>query len=328
MAFKKFSIENLDEEYYQISSEVLESFPKYRLPLDLFIFKEDVAQIYIYYKKEERLSNEKREELEILTADGVIFVSRSDHSIYAKHISKQLDLILMDSNLKDGEIAEIFQNALHDRLHDFFEQPLKSVYDRLYSDIMVLTEYLFSDPHRIKTINRFLFTEHTLAKHSVNTGFVGLRLYLGFQEGTLNRKALDRVTIGLFLHDIGMSKIPPFIRQKAKPLTPDEWEKVRQHPNIGARLLRNLEIMDEEIIDCALMHHERLDGSGYPRSLKDSSSPLVRICCIADSFSAMICKRHHAEAMTTQKAASTLLDDRNRYDSDICRSLYTFYVMA
>ena len=103
MKNKKLSTENLNEEFYQITPEIVESFPRFRLPLNLYIFKENVAQLEPYYRAEQRLTKEKREELFELSEEGLIFVARADHHIYAKHISKQLDLVLVDKNLKPHE---------------------------------------------------------------------------------------------------------------------------------------------------------------------------------------------------------------------------------
>ena len=95
MAAKKCDVpQNINEEYYQISSEILSSFPKYRPPVDLFSFREDIAVLAPYCRKGDRLSNAQVEEVAQLCADGMLFVSRSDHPIYSRHIVKQLDLVL------------------------------------------------------------------------------------------------------------------------------------------------------------------------------------------------------------------------------------------
>ena len=104
--------QNINEEYYQISTEILASFPKYRPPVDLFSFREDIKVLAPYSKKGVRLSNEQVEEVARLCAAGDLFVSRSDHPIYSRHIVKQLDLVLQDNNLKESEIADICIRAL------------------------------------------------------------------------------------------------------------------------------------------------------------------------------------------------------------------------
>ena len=103
---------NINEEYYQISGEILSSFPKFRPPVDLFRFREDIAVLAPYCVKGSRLTSDQVDEVAQLCAEGDLFVSRSDHPIYSRHIVKQLDLVLQDNNLKEAEIADICIRAL------------------------------------------------------------------------------------------------------------------------------------------------------------------------------------------------------------------------
>lgn len=317
--------DNISEEYYQISPDILASFPKYRPPLDLFRFNEEVAQLLPYARKEQRLTNAQVEEVAQLCNDALLFVSRSDHPVYSKHIVKQLDLVLVDKNLKEGEIADITVKALQMRLGDFFDQSVQAVFDKLYRDLMVLTEYLNHDGHRIKTMVKRLSKEHTLVTHSVNTLIMGLWLYLRTRGGKFERRELDRAALGLLLHDMGMSKIPEFLRKKTAPLTQEERSKVNQHPLVGMKMAQKLGLTFKEMKSCVFEHHERLDGSGYPRKISgEEISKLGKLCAVADSFCAMITERPYAKAMEPLEAGKQLLQDDKRYD----RSFATWFVFA
>ena len=127
---KKDATEGLNEEYYQINTDILGSFNKFRPPLDLFLLKEDVVRLLPFYKQGGRLTSEQVEQLPQLANDGLIFVSRKDHSVYVKHISYQLDLVLIDKNLQEKEIADIFTQALTRRMEEFLEQPVKPVFEK------------------------------------------------------------------------------------------------------------------------------------------------------------------------------------------------------
>ncbi|MBU1001990.1 MAG: HD domain-containing protein [Proteobacteria bacterium] len=314
-------IDNLDEEYYQISTDILSSFPKFRPPLDLFIFKEETTQIQLLKKKGDRMDKDEQERVAELCKEGNIFVARSDHAVYSKHIAKQLDLVLVDENLKEAEIAEIFCYALTDRIAEFMEQPVKAVFTQIYNDLMVLTEYLWEDRNRIKSLVRRLHTdEHSLAKHSYNTGALGLWLFGRMHPGGINRRIYDKAALALFLHDMGMGKIPAFIRDKDKPLTQDERSKVNMHPLLGSKIALKLGLKFDEMQQCVMEHHERLDGSGYPGKIKDVS-PLGAICAVADSYSAMISKRPYAEAMEPLAAAKELGQATKAYDAKATKLL-------
>jgi HD-GYP domain-containing protein (c-di-GMP phosphodiesterase class II) len=312
-ALKTNIVDGLDEEYYQISPQILESFPKFRPPLNLYVFKEDVAQIQVLKKAGERMDKPFQEELAKLCAEGDVFVSRADYPIYSKHISKQLDLVLVDKNLKEHEIAEIFKQALTSRINEFMEQPVKAVFDLLYTDLMVLTEYLWADANRIKSLIRRMYREHSLTNHSFNTGVLGLWLYRQVFTDLDNRRLYDKVTLALFLHDIGMTKIPKFITEKNKRLTTDDRQKINMHPLLGSKIMLNLGLKFDEMQHAIMEHHERIDGSGYPGK-QTKTSPLGRITAIVDSFCAMITKRPYAQAKSVKEAVAELMAQENKYD--------------
>ncbi|WP_291441140.1 HD domain-containing phosphohydrolase [Desulfovibrio sp.] len=314
--------QNINEEYYQISSEILSSFPKYRPPVDLFSFREDIMVLAPYCKKETRLTNEQVEELAALCAEGNLFVSRSDHHIYSRHIVKQLDLVLQDKNLKEAEIADICIRALFIRYTEFLSQPVKPLLEPLYRDVMVITEYLWADKHRINTFMRRLFRKHQLARHSINSMSVGLWLWLQV-SGEYRRKDLDRAALAFLLHDVGMSKVPAFLLSKPGPLKAEEREKLLPHPLVGVKLMHKMEMSFEELVRACYEHHERMDGSGYPQRLKGNQiSRVGRITAIADSFSAMICDRPYSERKDPLAAAKELAGDP-RYDSELTNILLT-----
>lgn len=306
--------DSISEEYYQISEAILDSFPKYRPPLDLFAFNENAVQLLLYSKKDTRLSNEQVEEIHRLCAEGELFVSRADHPIYSQHIIKQLDLVLLDEHLKEAEIADICIRALEFRLHEFFEQPVKPQFERLYTDIMVVTEYLWNDPHRVRLFVRRLHRgEHTLPLHSINTFSVGLWLYTNPLHEDLKRRDFDQAALGLLLHDVGMAKIPPFITGKTTPLKPEEKDKIPPHTLAGYAIMRKLDQDFDAMRQATTEHHERLDGSGYPQRSKDISA-FGRLCAVADAFSAMVQGRPYAEAKDVLSAAKELAANKNRFD--------------
>ena len=321
--------DGLNEEYYQINPDILGSFNKYRPPLNIYMFMEEVARIAPYFTVGGRLTNEQVEELAAKTKEGIIFVSRDDHPVYVKHISYQLDLVLVDKNLNERETADIFSQALTRRMQEVLDQPVPMVLEKFWTDLLVLTEYLFEDIHRARALARRMNTEYSLATHSVNCGFLGLALFgkiktKDFEEGGVKRKMFDRLAAGLFLHDIGMTKIPNFIPTKDKPLTTDERNKINQHPKLGYEMLAKLDLKFPEIEQCVLEHHERMDKSGYPQKKPDSSFP-GKLCAVVDSFCAMICDRVYAKGVGQLEAAAKLSQDK-RYSSTITAALQTLLI--
>jgi HD-GYP domain-containing protein (c-di-GMP phosphodiesterase class II) len=313
--------ENISEEYYQISEAILSSFSKYRPPLDLYTFNTDIGQLVSYSRKGSRLSNEQVEEVYALCAGGDLYVSRRDHPVYSEHIVKQLDLVLVDQNLKEAEVADICMKALEGRLKDFFEQPVKPVFDLLYADCLVILEYLWADLHRLRLFFRRLHRkDHTLARHSINCFIVGLWLFSSQSSGEMRRKDFDQAGQALLLKDAGMAKVPSFITAKTTPLKSEEREKIFAHPLAGYKLMHKLEQTFDLMRQACLEHHERLDGSGYPQHSKQISS-FGRLAAVADAFSAMVQQRPYAAAKEPAEAARELSQDRAGYDSACSGSL-------
>lgn len=326
---KKNSIpEKISEEYYQINEEILSSFSKYRPPVDLFRFRDDIAQLFPLYRKGQRLSNEQVEEVLELCRDGALFVSRSDHPIYVEHIAKQADLVLVDDNLKESESADILLRALHMRLTAFFEQPVTAAFEPLYKDIMVFTEYLWQDLFRTRLFMRRLYTgDSDHVHHALNTMCVGLWILVQVSPSeSLKRRQLDRTALGLLLHDAGMTKILTYVLQKTTPLKQEEVEKILAHPLAGIRMMQKLNLSFDELNQAVIQHHERLDGSGYPQKVRAAAiSSIGRLCAVADSFSAMIVKRPYAEAKPPLVAAQELSNEQNRYDPQYVAPLLHAY---
>ena len=103
----------------------------------------------------------------------------------------------------------------------------------------------------------------------------------------VENERLPVLRLGALLHDVGKLSVPPAVLLKNGPLTEAEFEHVRRHPAAGVRMLRSLGA-PREILPSVLHHHERWDGTGYPRGRVGERIPLeARILSVADSFDAM-----------------------------------------
>jgi HD-GYP domain-containing protein (c-di-GMP phosphodiesterase class II) len=116
-------------------------------------------------------------------------------------------------------------------------------------------------------------------------------------------EALAQIHHGALLHDIGKLRIPDSILWKPSQLDADEWKTMRLHPEYGYEFLRNVESL-RGAADLVYSHHEKFDGSGYPRRLDGENIPFgARIFAIVDAVDAMIYKRPYNTPITFQQAA-------------------------
>ena len=145
-----------------------------------------------------------------------------------------------------------------------------------------------------------------LARHAVRLGRT-----LGLTEDELD--ALHR---GGYLHDVGKVGVPDAVLLKPGPLTADEFDLMRRHPEIGDTLCAPLQSL-RSVRPIVLYHHERLDGSGYPEGLRGDDVPLLaQIVGIVDVYDALTSKRPYRGALKAEDAVNHLLKEveRGRFD--------------
>jgi HD-GYP domain-containing protein (c-di-GMP phosphodiesterase class II) len=128
-----------------------------------------------------------------------------------------------------------------------------------------------------------------------------LTLRLAASMGLSDRE-MQAIRRGVLLHDIGKMGIPDAILHKPGPLTEEEWVTMRQHPQYAYDMLAPIVYL-RNALDIPYSHHEKWDGSGYPRGLKAESIPLsARIFSVVDVFDALTSNRPYRGAWSRQKA--------------------------
>jgi len=118
----------------------------------------------------------------------------------------------------------------------------------------------------------------------------------------LPTQIVERVYMSGLLHDVGKIGVPEAVLQKPGKLNDEEFALMKQHPDIGARILRDVRQLGD-IIPGVLHHHERWDGSGYPANLQGNDIPILgRLICLADCFDAMTSNRTYRRALPFEVA--------------------------
>jgi HD-GYP domain-containing protein (c-di-GMP phosphodiesterase class II) len=113
----------------------------------------------------------------------------------------------------------------------------------------------------------------------------------------LGKEAIEEVRLSAILHDIGKIGIDDKVLKKDAPLDKEEWEHMKQHPEMGYKILGHVKSM-KAITDGMRYHHERPDGHGYPLGLKGEEIPFIaRIISVADTFDAMTSNRPYRKGL-------------------------------
>lgn len=132
------------------------------------------------------------------------------------------------------------------------------------------------------------------------------------KELGLNQDHLNAVRAAAMLHDIGKLAVPEHILSKPGKLTPEEFEKMKIHPIVGAEILDRVQF-PYPVVPVVRSHHEKWDGSGYPDGLKSEAIPIgARILSAVDFFDALASERPYRQAMTPQEAMKALKAEKGQ----------------
>ncbi len=155
-----------------------------------------------------------------------------------------------------------------------------------------------------------------------------LALALGRELG-LSEEALLDLELGALFHDIGMLAIPEDLVGKKEKLLPSEFEIIKSHVEEGSRMIQGVPLI-AAAASSALSHHERYDGTGYPRGLSGDSIPLSgRIIAIADSFCAMTRDRPYKPRLSLEDAVKEIRENSGRqFDPRVVEAFLKLHEMG
>lgn len=147
-------------------------------------------------------------------------------------------------------------------------------------------------------------TDEAIAAHCTNVSVLatGFAKFLGWPE-TMQLIIGE----GAMLHDAGMSRVPRFILDKPGPLSRREFELIKMHGRYASDLLKSSGLYDPKVIEIVRWHHERLDGSGYPDTLRGQQVPdYVQVVGIADVYESMTADKPYEQALPPSVALTRL----------------------
>lgn len=212
-------------------------------------------------------------------------------------------------NLIEDETAIRALNEIRSNFSKFTEPAISSqVYPFLGKTFLSVIENIMDDINSREDVMIMLMNinsmDHYLYRHSLNVCIY--TLLLGQFHG-YSKEELSLLGLGALLHDIGKTKLPLEILNKPGRLNDEEYEIIKRHTEYGFDMLRQEPNIHAISAHCAYQHHERLDGTGYPRGLAGNEiHEFARWIAITDAYDAMTTHRTYRAAMLPHQALEVL----------------------
>lgn len=229
-------------------------------------------------------------------------------------IIKNINMLAEKEKVGSVDISVSFGYETKNDISEKIQEIFKKAEDHMYK------RKIFEGPSmRGKTIKTIIKTLHEKNKreeqhsHRVAILCECMGKAIGFSEIGVN----ELKNVGL-LHDIGKIAIDESVLNKPGKLDKSEWDEMQRHPEIGYRILSTVNEMSE-MAEYVLAHHERWDGSGYPKGLKGEEIPLQsRIISIADAYDAMTSERSYHNSLSQESAIAELQKNAgSQFDAEL-----------
>jgi HD-GYP domain-containing protein (c-di-GMP phosphodiesterase class II) len=173
----------------------------------------------------------------------------------------------------------------------------------------MIMDDLSTNPNAMIMLMDISVTDHYLYQHSLNVCIYATMLGMAYGY---SRDELMTLGLGALLHDIGKTRISLEVLMKPGKLTPSEYEEIKKHTEYGYLLLKDEPNIPLLAAHCAFQHHERLDGSGYPRGIRgDEVHEYAQWLGLVDSYDAMTTHRVYRETMLPHQALEILFTGAN-----------------
>ena len=163
-----------------------------------------------------------------------------------------------------------------------------------------MMEVVFNSRDTLYVMTELMGTDMYTYNHSAEVAMLSM---LVAKSLGLNQQFIQKIGVGALLHDIGKMKIPNEILNKINPLTDEEWKLLREHSTYGYEILKDSDTISPISRQIILLHHEKLDGKGYPmRMIADEIPVHVRIVTMCDIFNALISNRAYRDKKNIDEA--------------------------
>lgn len=302
------------------AAEALLQVEYFKVPSYIFKQGEKLANdVYIYQERHYLIFKSKGSSWGLVDAEKL--VNANVESLYIKFPSHREHHDFLQNKLKNFlESKDVTPEAKAVMLHDTADPIINSCFKTPGSAELIAgagkfakscIQYLNERGSMLELVklSTACLDEHT---HGLQTSAYSVAL--AKRAGYKDQNLLLALGLGALLHDIGKAKLPPQILHKPSDLDENEWQLMRQHPELGEQILDNKSIVPLLAKQIVKEHHERVNGKGYPRGLKNLH-PFSRIVGIAECFNSLTSNRVYAKAMPPFEALKFMIQTmRHEFD--------------
>lgn len=246
-----------------------------------------------------------------------LYIRAQERSRYNQYLEQHLPAVLANPTLAPRQKADLLYTVSSSVVQDCLQDPRSdAIVPRTRRVAESTIDFVLRSERSVAHLASLMATDYYTYTHSINVGVFAVALA---HKAGVSREDLGDLATGALLHDIGKTGVPQELITRQGPLSLEEMRVMQQHVVIGERLLAQHQRLSPYAMLVVKQHHEKIDGSGYPRALAHDQLHLFgRISAIVDSFDAMTTNRSYQRAMKPYDALLVMRGVlRNKYDQHL-----------
>lgn len=252
---------------------------------------------YVLFRSQQREFTARHRARLLDNGVHTLFIRGDERGQYTRYLEQHLDTLLASPDVPTPKKANLLYKVSRTVVQEAFAEPRsQTIVPRTKRLASETVDFVLKTDRAVGQLARIMSTDYYTYTHSINVCVFVVSLA---HHAGVERADVAELAVGALLHDLGKSQIPKELLTRDGPLSEGEMAVMRGHVQAGERLLSAHGGLSPTAMIAVAQHHEKLDGSGYPRGLAgDAFHFFGRITAIADVFDAMTTNRSYQQAMS------------------------------
>jgi putative nucleotidyltransferase with HDIG domain len=234
-----------------------------------------------------------------------VFIRGEERGQYARYLEHNIGSVLANPEVPPAKKATLLYSVSKNVVREAFAEPRSAtIVPRTRRLAAETVDYVLQSERSLAQLASVMATDYYTYTHSINV--CAFAVALAHKAG-VDRADVAELATGALLHDLGKSQVPRDLLTRTGPLSPQEMDVMRSHVTHGEQIIVQHNAVSPLGLLAVSQHHEKIDGSGYPRQLAADGVHLFgRITAIADCFDAMTTNRSYQTAMSAYDALARM----------------------